>query len=63
MFAIMQQVRTGTGLTLEQVIRELPHDAGAIVVYVLLAVFLVFIWLGSRRSDSPAPEPHDEPTG
>jgi len=37
------------GLTLEGVISNLPHDAGAIVVYVLMIAFIGFIWYGSRR--------------
>jgi hypothetical protein len=48
-------------LTLRDVIAALPHDAGAIVVLVLLGGFVLLIWYGSLpstigryRSDAPA---------
>ena len=34
--------------TLEGVLAAVPHDTGAVTVYVLLGVFLGFIWLGGR---------------
>jgi len=37
-------------LTLREVIGDLPHDPGAIVAYLLLALFVGFVWQGSRRS-------------
>jgi hypothetical protein len=51
-------------LTLRGVIADIPHDAGAIVIYLLLALFIGFIWAGSRgRPDTatrsrPAGEDH-----
>ncbi len=50
------------GLTLDSVLRNLPHDAGAIVVYVLLLAFIGFIWYGSRNPpaiDETGDEPGD----
>jgi hypothetical protein len=41
-------------LTLAEVIGDLPHDAGAILVYVLLALFIGSIWHGSRRKSAGA---------
>lgn len=28
---------------------DIPHDAGAVVVYVLIAGFVYFIWKGNRK--------------
>jgi len=36
------------GLTLQDVIDDLPHDAGAFIVYTLLLLFIASIWYGSR---------------
>ena len=48
-------------LTLRDVIAALPHDAGAIVVFVLLVGFVLLVWYGSLpstiaryRSDPPS---------
>lgn len=40
------------GLTLREVIADIPHDVPAMVVYVLIAVFVGFIWWGSRGGDA-----------
>lgn len=45
MVAAVQQ----DGLTLDTVIRDLPHDGPALVIYGMLAVFIIAIWRGSRR--------------
>jgi hypothetical protein len=37
------------GLTLLEVIRDIPHDAPAVVVYVMATIFIVLVWRGSRR--------------
>ncbi len=39
-------------LTLYEVLADIPHDFAALVVYAILALFVGFIWYGSR---SPAP--------
>ena len=50
MLLIQEATTTGeSGLTLEAILRNLPHDIGAIVVYVLMIAFIGFIWYGSRR--------------
>ncbi|MGH7573636.1 MAG: hypothetical protein ACREM1_00665 [Longimicrobiales bacterium] len=36
------------GLTVREVLSNIPHDAAAIFVYLLLALFIGFIWWGSR---------------
>lgn len=46
---LLIQDSNGPGLSLEGVIRNLPHDAGAVVVYVLMIAFIGFIWYGSRK--------------
>lgn len=28
---------------------DIPHDAGAVVVYALIAGFIYFIWKGNRK--------------
>lgn len=38
------------GLTLEKIFTDIPHDAGAVVVYFLMALMAFLIWIGSRRS-------------
>lgn len=46
----------GDGLTLTQVVRDIPHDPAAFVVYALVigSVALV-VWAGRNRPDSGAP--------
>ena len=48
---IMQQA--DGGLTLSEILSDIPHDAGALVVYVLIAAFVGFIWYGTRRPHDP----------
>jgi hypothetical protein len=43
-------------LSLEEVLRDIPHDARSLVVYGMLAVFAAFVWHGSRpRRPGPPP--------
>lgn len=51
MFA-MTTVAQSDGLTLDEIIRGIPHDGPAIVIYVMLLAFVGFIWMGSRRKSS-----------
>lgn len=44
-------------LSLQDILADIPRDAGAVLVYVLLAAFLAAIWLGSRK------RPEDPPAG
>lgn len=37
------------GLTIFEVLQNIPHDGPAVVVYAMLAVFVVLIWRGSRQ--------------
>jgi hypothetical protein len=30
------------------VIADIPHDAAALITYVLLALFVAFVWSGAR---------------
>lgn len=60
-FAMMIQ---DDGLTLREVIADIPHDVPAMVVYVLIAVFVGFIWWGSRGGDAgPAAGGPTSPAG
>ncbi len=47
---LLIQETPGSGVTLEAILSNLPHDAGAIVVYILMIAFVGFIWYGSRKS-------------
>lgn len=40
-------------LTFREVISGVPHDFAALLVYMLLAVFIGFIWHGSRPKSRP----------
>jgi hypothetical protein len=40
------------GLTLKDVIDDLPHDTSAFIVYTLLLLFIASIWYGSRSGRS-----------
>lgn len=47
-------------LTLQEVLADIPHDAGAVIVFLLLGAFVGFVWYGSRSGASPsAPSPVD----
>jgi hypothetical protein len=39
----------GEGLTLSEVLTDLPHDPAALVIYVIVALFVFFTWYGSRK--------------
>jgi hypothetical protein len=36
-------------LTFREVLTDIPHDAGAVIAYIMIALFVVFTFLGSRR--------------
>jgi hypothetical protein len=60
MFAILLlQVSVG------DLISGIPRDAGAIVVYFVLALFIGFVWIGSRPGASKSDTRNDpnRPTG
>lgn len=54
MYAFILQAQQDSGLTLQEVIRDIPHDTGAVVVYVMVAIFIALIWAGSRSKTPPA---------
>jgi hypothetical protein len=52
--SILAMMIQADGLTLREVIWDIPHDASAMVVYAIIAVFVGFIWLGSRGGTTDA---------
>lgn len=59
---ILTMVSQANGLTLEEVISDIPHDAAAIVVYVLIAGSVYLLWWANRRSGKtggPSPDSAD----
>jgi hypothetical protein len=37
-------------LTLREIVSGIPHDAGAVIAYTLLILFVGFVVVGSRRT-------------
>ncbi len=37
------------GLTIEEVVSEIPHDAATIFTYTLVVLFVSFIWYANRK--------------
>lgn len=67
MYALAMLAGEGSGLTLKQVLQDIPHDAGAIIVYLLIAGFAFMLWYGNRpevvkrfENRSPGAEPGSE---
>ena len=48
LFSVVQSTQPWWKLLLSDV----PHDAGAIVAYVLIGGFIAFIWVGNRKRPS-----------
>jgi len=46
--AIIALLQESERLTLGRVLRDIPHDARAIVAYLLIAGFIYFIWRANR---------------
>jgi len=46
-------------LTLREVISNLPHDAGAMIAYFLLFMFVALTVIGSRNSGKAVEPPSD----
>jgi hypothetical protein len=47
MFSIYMQA--DEGLTLREVITDIPHDVPAMVVYVMIAVAVYVLWRSNRK--------------
>lgn len=43
-----------TGLTLQSVLRDIPTDGPAMIVYALVLAFVGFTWVGSRKRSAAA---------
>jgi hypothetical protein len=37
------------GLTMGEFVNNIPHDGPSVVVYVMIAAFVVLVWRGSRQ--------------
>lgn len=51
---ILQAAEDG-GLTIGEILADIPHDGPAIVVYLLTAAATALIWWGHRRSSANDP--------
>jgi hypothetical protein len=51
MFLVAQAAQSD-GLSLSEVLANIPHDGPAIIVYAMLLVFAGFIWYGSRKKST-----------
>jgi hypothetical protein len=50
------------GLTFREVISGIPHDAGAVLAFILIALFVGAIWMGSRNTaTAQTPPPESQP--
>jgi hypothetical protein len=49
MHALWTLLRQDDGLTLGDVLANVPHDGPAVVIYLMGAVFLGLVWAGSRK--------------
>ena len=43
-----------SSLTLDAVLRDIPHNVSAFVTYALLGIFVAFVWMGHRNSAGSA---------
>lgn len=48
MYALAMLAGEGSGLTWQQVLQDIPHDAGAIIVYLMIVGFGFMLWYGNR---------------
>jgi hypothetical protein len=49
MYALALQA-VDNGLTLKEIVVDIPHDMAAFVVYAMLGIFVFFIWFASKPS-------------
>lgn len=61
--SIVAMMIQDNGLTLREVISDIPHDGPAMIVYVLIAIFVGFIWWGSRGDAGPTAGGPTSPSG
>jgi hypothetical protein len=50
MLTTFAQAPHDDGITLMELIRDVPHDGPAMIVYMLLAAMIAFVWIGSMPS-------------
>lgn len=46
-------------LTFREVISNIPHDVGALLIYLFIALFVAFVWHGSRSKPQPGGQDDD----
>lgn len=46
---LLLAVQHDDGLTIGDIVHDIPHDPAAFFVYALVALFIGLIWLGSRQ--------------
>lgn len=51
---LMIQSAQEDGLTLAEMLADLPHDPAAIVGYLFVGAFVAFVWWGHKKSGSDA---------
>ncbi len=49
MYALALQA-VDNGLTLKDIVLDIPHDMAALVVYAMVGIFVFFIWFASKPS-------------
>jgi len=54
MLAILALLQEGEGLTVGELLRDIPHDLPALIVYILIGGFIGLIWLGNRSKGDDA---------
>jgi len=65
---VIRTALAGDGLTFGKILADIPHDAAAIVVYLLIAVSIIVVWRANRpKADPPRTSrdnaPRSDPTG
>lgn len=51
MFGIALAIRQD-GLSLGEILRGIPHDGPAILIYLMILGFVAFMWHGGRKKQS-----------
>jgi hypothetical protein len=49
MLPFIALLQDSDGLTFAELVRDIPHDLPAIIVYVMIGAFIFVIWRANRR--------------